>query len=50
MEYIPIINFDKATLDKNVETFVTYINSFLLKISIYSAKKTQITLILVEKV
>lgn len=42
--------FAEVILDENIERFVAYINSLRAKITIHSAKKTSITLLLVEKV
>ena len=44
------MEFAKAELDENIEAFVIYVSSLQLRIIIYLARKTQITLLLVKKV
>lgn len=43
-------NFDKATLEPKVKVFLIHINSFATQILIYQAKKTKLSLLMIEKV
>lgn len=50
MRFIEKNKFAEAALDENIELLVPYISSFAAKITIYLARKAQISLVLVEEV
>lgn len=51
IEFIDKKKFTKVLLDENIKTFVVYVSFFdLSSILIYLVKKTQITLLVIEKI